>query len=1254
MRGARQRHGRRILAFALATSHLFITGGSVHAGVENSLDRFDAQSYSNSDGSRSWTGPWEEVGESTDPLGGDWQVVEDPGFGQFALGKKGAAGLGIQRQADLDGFSSATLEFDYRRNFLPSGKAVDVQLSSTGTAGPWTTVHTIFGVSPPMIDPAYIPVSLDLSVFISSETAIRFLHPSSSSSFGTPMSLYIDNVEIVGDLTNGAPVLSVIGTLSGDEGSLIETTATATDPDIGDALTFSLGGTVPQGASITTDGVFNWTPTETQGPGTYSFEVVVTDDGTPALSDSETITVNVHEVSSPPVVTDPGNQADGEGDFVTLVVSASDSDVPASTLTWSATGLPPGLSINSATGEISGVIDHAATAASPYSVQVTVSDGTEDGNATFQWVVTNTNRAPVLSPIGNVSGDEGASIGFTATAADPDPGVLSFSMGGAVPQGASITTGGEFSWIPSESQGPGTYSFDVVVTDDGTPTLSDTETVTLTVREVNSPPIVTSPADQLSGEGESVSLMVVATDSDAPASALTWSAIGLPPGLSINTSTGRISGVVSYSAAKGTSYATQVTASDGQLDNTAVFAWTVTNGNQAPALSGIGDLSGDEGTPIGYTASAVDPDPGDVLTFFLDGAPGGASMTSGGVFTWTPTETQGPGVYTFDVVVTDNGTPALSDAETITVMVNEVNIAPVAMEDRYTVTQGGTLAIGSTGVLTNDSDADHHDLSAWVVDGPDRGTLELDADGSFVYANTGETDNDDSFIYRISDGSGGHATAIVTIVVEPRPNRAPIAASDRVQLEEDIVVSIDALANDSDPDGDELIVTSVVLARGGEISLEGARILRFSPTRDFYGTVRASYTVEDDQGASTTAEVLIEVTPVNDRPHAIADDLVLGQYLSQHIPVLANDSDPDGDVLKLASVADPDRGQVEISGDEVLYTAPKGWTGTTSFTYLVEDGSGGTSVGVVTVEVPRATLVAARQLSNVLGTDQLKSQWVDSLFESKVDLALSPLMGLQLFVQAFFQSLDGIELSLALLGMTAVVLTGFSLVSRLPLVVPIGSPRYWSAVLIGRESQLEVHEKPNRTSGIIYQLRPATKGIESEPARRLMPRGWIPVETPRGQGWAETDQLTEQVDAQSFAEDDRPSGMVDQLANRLSRGKDITRLVGRRGLIVDVGNGLEALAPEALSGLLRGGPRWARQSQLEVELESRVVTPFLEAYEASDEISADSSHSSSVLLPTEILNFRYLTVGDPGVGTWLVLFEYEKGRPRIVGILRDE
>ncbi len=102
-----------------------------------------------------------------------------------------------------------------------------------------------------------------------------------------------------------------------------------------------------------------------------------------------------------------------------------------------------------------------------------------------------------------------------------------------------------------------------------------------------------------------------------------------------------------------------------------------------PVLDPVGDQTVDEQTLLTFTATASDPDvPVDTLTFSLSGEPAGALIDPNtGVFTWTPTEAQGPNSYTFDVIVTDDGTPRLIDSETITVTVNEVNVAPVLGRD---------------------------------------------------------------------------------------------------------------------------------------------------------------------------------------------------------------------------------------------------------------------------------------------------------------------------------------------------------------------------------------------------------------------------------------------------------------------------------------------------------------------------------------------------------------------------------------------
>ena len=86
---------------------------------------------------------------------------------------------------------------------------------------------------------------------------------------------------------------------------------------------------MPAGANITSTGQFTFTPTEAQGPGTFTFDVIVSDDGSPNLSDSETITVTVHEVNTGPVLDAIGDKAVDELVTLSFTATATDVDEPA-------------------------------------------------------------------------------------------------------------------------------------------------------------------------------------------------------------------------------------------------------------------------------------------------------------------------------------------------------------------------------------------------------------------------------------------------------------------------------------------------------------------------------------------------------------------------------------------------------------------------------------------------------------------------------------------------------------------------------------------------------------------------------------------------------------------------------------------------------------------------------------------------------------------------------------------------------------
>jgi ELWxxDGT repeat protein/VCBS repeat-containing protein len=199
---------------------------------------------------------------------------------------------------------------------------------------------------------------------------------------------------------------------------------------------------------------------------------------------------------------------------------------------------------------------------------------------------------------------------------------------------------------------------------------------------------------------------VLNNDSDPDSLALTAQ---LVTGPSHGTLTLNPDGTFMYTPTTGFAGADTFTyqASDGtNLSNIATVTITVEG---APVLDAIGNQTVDEGSLLTFTATASDIDAGQTLTFSLANGASGLVPTGAridpdaGLFTWTPTEAQGPGLYTFDVVVTDNGSPALSDHETIQITVNEVNVvAPTAVDDVYAVSQDSTLNTAFTFNLVKD------------------------------------------------------------------------------------------------------------------------------------------------------------------------------------------------------------------------------------------------------------------------------------------------------------------------------------------------------------------------------------------------------------------------------------------------------------------------------------------------------------------------------------------------------------------------
>jgi len=164
----------------------------------------------------------------------------------------------------------------------------------------------------------------------------------------------------------------------------------------------------------------------------------VTDDRIPNLTGSVTFNLTVADTNRPPLVTDPGSQADAEGVSVLLALSGVDPD--GDTVTWSATGLPPGLALDPATGMISGTLSYEASAGSPHAVAVTATDDgapSLSAGVAFLWTVADTNRPPQILDPGNQVSAEGAAVSLALTGWDPDGDSVSWSAAG-LPPGLSM------------------------------------------------------------------------------------------------------------------------------------------------------------------------------------------------------------------------------------------------------------------------------------------------------------------------------------------------------------------------------------------------------------------------------------------------------------------------------------------------------------------------------------------------------------------------------------------------------------------------------------------------------------------------------------------------------------------------------------------------------------------------------------------------------------------------------------------------
>lgn len=250
-----------------------------------------------------------------------------------------------------------------------------------------------------------------------------------------------------------------------------------------------------------------------------------------------------------------------------------------------------------------------------------------------------------------------------------------------------------------------------------------------------------------------------------------------------------------------------------------------------------------------------------------------------------------------------------------------------------------------------------------------QGLLNLNDDGTVDYTPPPGFSGVDVLTYTVSDGNGGVAVAYITVTVDPA-TRPPFARADITTVVGNTSAIIPVLANDTNAAGGALTVTAITAPEHGVAALNPDSTVTYTPTAYFNGSDVFMYTVVNAQGLRSRARVWLTVTRVNSAPTAEDDLAFVIVNTTTDIRALANDTDLNGDALRITH-ASAVTGTVRISPlDSLLYTPPAGFTGTTTLSYTVSDGEGGWATALVSVTVsysgPRA-LAASDTFTSTLG-----------------------------------------------------------------------------------------------------------------------------------------------------------------------------------------------------------------------------------------------------------------------------------------------
>jgi len=418
------------------------------------------------------------------------------------------------------------------------------------------------------------------------------------------------------------PVTANCGCDTVTEGQAMTPVTLTASGGSGGPYTFTASG-LPAGLTISSSGTISGTPTVS---GTFNYTVTITDNSGHSGTINCMITVN----APPPVTSTCICDTAQEGVAITPVTMVGSGGV-GGPYTFTATGLPAGVTISS-----SGTISGTPTVSGTFNYTVTITDS-KGNKGTVNCTITVSAPPPVKSTCVCSSGQEGVAITpVTMVGSGGVGGPYTFTATG-LPAGVTISSSGTISGTPTVS---GTFNYTVTVTDSA----GNKGTVNCTIT-VSAPPPVKSTCVCSSGQEGVAITPVTMVGSGGVGGPYTFTATGLPAGVTISSS-GTISGTPTVSGTF--DYTVTVTDSAG---NKGTVNCTITVASPAPVSATCLNINAAQGSAITPATMVGSGGAGGPYTFSATGLPAGLTMSSSGTISGTPTVN---GTFNYTVTITDS------------------------------------------------------------------------------------------------------------------------------------------------------------------------------------------------------------------------------------------------------------------------------------------------------------------------------------------------------------------------------------------------------------------------------------------------------------------------------------------------------------------------------------------------------------------------------------------------------------------------